>query len=265
MHQPRKRAAFTLIELLVVIAIIAILAAILFPVFARARENARRTSCLSNLKQIGLGMMQYTQDYDERYPPNFPQIGTPDGAPDIVDNDTSKPSGVFKITGNAAGSTTDNFQTWMDLIFPYVKSVQLFVCPSSTVAKTTPNYGYSIAFGGYSSYYVNFKGPGPAYTPISLASVTRPAEVINVAEYSSGYSYTMGPWNMNNANTATNVIVTPHLDGGNAIYADGHAKWRSRGTIRANVHDATTSSSTCPTPVDYTYATCSRAWNPFID
>ena len=71
-HTSRKRA-FTLIELLVVIAIIAILAAILFPVFARARENARRASCLSNLKQIGLGVMQYNQDYDGHYPPNFPR------------------------------------------------------------------------------------------------------------------------------------------------------------------------------------------------
>ncbi|RYG63911.1 DUF1559 domain-containing protein, partial [bacterium] len=63
-----RKGAFTLIELLVVIAIIAILAAILFPVFGRARENARRSSCLSNMKQIGLGMMQYTQDYDEKFP-----------------------------------------------------------------------------------------------------------------------------------------------------------------------------------------------------
>jgi prepilin-type N-terminal cleavage/methylation domain-containing protein len=69
--KPKKKFGFTLIELLVVIAIIAILAAILFPVFGRARENARRSSCQSNLKQIGLGAMQYTQDYDEQYLPRW--------------------------------------------------------------------------------------------------------------------------------------------------------------------------------------------------
>src|SRR4028119_122023 len=94
------RAGFTLIELLVVIAIIAILASILFPVFARARENARRSSCQSNLKQIGLGLLQYTQDYDEK----------------IVNGENN----------NETGFTT----RWMDRIQPYVKSDQLFMCPS---------------------------------------------------------------------------------------------------------------------------------------
>src|SRR3954470_18379090 len=93
---PAKTQAFTLIELLVVIAIIAILAAILFPVFGRARENARRSSCQSNLKQIGLGIMQYTQDYDERMPPR---------------------------------RTTNQTESFRTLVFPYIKSTQLFVCP----------------------------------------------------------------------------------------------------------------------------------------
>lgn len=81
MKEKKQSRGFTLIELLVVIAIIAILAAILFPVFARARENARRTSCLSNLKQMGLGMMMYVQDYDETYPYGYytPASETPEG------------------------------------------------------------------------------------------------------------------------------------------------------------------------------------------
>ena len=96
-----KRSAkkgFTLIELLVVIAIIAILAAILFPVFARARENARRASCSSNLKQMGLAVMQYTQDYDELMPFYYNRAGI----------------------------------WWMDAVNPYAKSYQIWKCPSDT-------------------------------------------------------------------------------------------------------------------------------------
>src|SRR5436853_4324942 len=92
----KRKAAFTLIELLVVIAIIAILAAILFPVFSRARENARRASCQSNLKQIGLGIFQYIQDYDEKYPP---AVG-----------------GGVAASGNYG---------WADEIQPYLKSTQI--------------------------------------------------------------------------------------------------------------------------------------------
>src|SRR3954469_17430376 len=100
LRRPGKRLiirGFTLIELLVVIAIIAILAAILFPVFARARENARRAACQSNLKQIGLGIAQYTQDYDERLP------------------------------GVGGQNTT---YSWRSRIDPYIKSTQIFLCPS---------------------------------------------------------------------------------------------------------------------------------------
>jgi prepilin-type N-terminal cleavage/methylation domain-containing protein len=107
-----QKKGFTLIELLVVIAIISILAAILFPVFGRARENARRSSCQSNLKQIGLGMLQYTQDYDENYPLNG--------------------SNVF---AHASESFGRDQHSWRSLIFPYVKSEQLFVCPSNDDSK----------------------------------------------------------------------------------------------------------------------------------
>ena len=107
-HSSRK-TGFTLIELLVVIAIIAILAAILFPVFARARENARRASCMSNLKQIGLGIMQYTQDYDEHMPAGF-----------LTNTGIPYPDGIART-----------YQSWRVAIFPYVKSVQVFNCPSA--------------------------------------------------------------------------------------------------------------------------------------
>lgn len=103
-----KKRGFTLIELLVVIAIIAILAAILFPVFAKAREKARSTSCLNNLKQYGLAYMQYAQDYDE-WLPGF-------------------------LTGNTTGSRYE----WHKVIMPYVKNTQMLYCPS-TMFQLTPN------------------------------------------------------------------------------------------------------------------------------
>lgn len=106
------RAGFTLIELLVVIAIIAILAAILFPVFARARENARRSSCQSNLKQIGLGIMQYTQDYDEKLPM----------------------SEWVYIGPSVHGDVTTDTVMWIDEVQPYIKSTQIFKCPSDSNA-----------------------------------------------------------------------------------------------------------------------------------
>ncbi len=99
-----RRGAFTLVELLIVISIIAILAAILFPVFSRARESARRASCQSNLKQIGLAAMQYTSDYDDCMPP-----------------------AVF-VPGMNPG--TPNARTYVDLLQPYVANLQIFVCPS---------------------------------------------------------------------------------------------------------------------------------------
>jgi prepilin-type N-terminal cleavage/methylation domain-containing protein len=99
-----RRSAFTLIEILVVVAIIGILAAILFPVFGRARENARRAACQSNLKQIGLGIAQYSQDYDE-----------------------AMPYGYLYYTQVPA---PNDLRMWDDLVQPYLKSYQVLVCPS---------------------------------------------------------------------------------------------------------------------------------------
>src|SRR5688572_26979345 len=119
----RRKKAFTLIELLVVIAIIALLAAILFPVFARARENARRASCQSQLKQIGLGIIQYTQDYDERM-----------------------------VYDQIADGTLVSFK---GAIQPYTKSIQIFDCPSNTSKKVTDNY---TIISNYSANTIYFDG-----------------------------------------------------------------------------------------------------------
>ncbi len=115
------KKGFTLIELLVVIAIIAILASILFPVFARARENARRTTCLSNLKQLGLGMMQYTQDYDEK----FPQPHSTSGSYGNFQYFRPFPPNAVSGTLNPAYDTT-----WAAVLLPYTKSPQIMSCPS---------------------------------------------------------------------------------------------------------------------------------------
>src|SRR3982750_1578182 len=114
----QARSGFTLIELLVLIFIISILASILFPVFARARENARRSSCQSNMKQLGLGILQYTQDYDEKYPAGL-VIGGYDS---------------WKGIG------------WAGQCYPYIKSAQLFKCPSDSTAAVAPAVSVSYAF-----------------------------------------------------------------------------------------------------------------------
>src|SRR5687768_14554366 len=133
-NTPGHSKGFTLIELLVVIAIIAILAAILFPVFSRARESARRASCQSNLKQIGLGFAQYSQDYDERFPAPM----------------WSQSNGYIDGAGAEGRAYSGNWHgypvSWIDMIYPYVKNNQIFVCPSDkTGGQIVINNGPSIA------------------------------------------------------------------------------------------------------------------------
>ena len=205
-HQ-RRQTAFTLIELLVVIAIIAILAAILFPVFARARENARRSSCQSNLKQIGLGMIQYVQDYDERYL-------------------------AQSITGVAA--TNRHFGA---LLQPYLKSKQIFVCPSasgSEISLTTAGGTYptgatalldhvwtadAATQGGdfKGSYAMNGKFSAGSLGPLSIAEVNKPSETVLFFD---------AAWPESDAGLTSFLGgAKRHLEGGNICYADGHVKF----------------------------------------
>lgn len=217
-----KRIGFTLIELLVVIAIIAILAAILFPAFARARENARRTSCISNLKQIGLGFMQYTQDYDEKYP--MPMMGAQGST--VTQTVAGTPGATYSTSD---GLTSGPYISWMDGIYPYVKSTQIFACPSGLAgtpftygAGNVPASGY-----GYSSNIGNYWNGA-----LSMSAVKRPSEVFLAFDMNSIYN-TIGSTHAyfaDVANPANNggvyhQMFQRHFEGTTFTYADGHAKW----------------------------------------
>ena len=207
-------AAFTLIELLVVIAIIALLAAILFPVFAKARENARRASCQSNLKQVAIGVAQYTQDYDESFP--------------LVCTGT-----VSCGSGFATG--------WVDMLQPYMKSTQVFQCPSNPIAPS----GSSTAIG-YSDYGYNEAMGGKFKTPLQvpISTLTQPSITVLVFDETTGSSssFDSGCGMNNNCAAPLNIPTlacfetdsqtTPqggpairHLNGQNFAFADGHVKW----------------------------------------
>jgi len=161
----RRARAFTLIELLVVIAIIALLAAILFPVFARARENARRSSCGSNLRQIAMGVLQYAQDYDERMPPFF-------GVNEYVDS-----------TGNTLEASL-SFGGFRPLVEPYMKSSQVFACPSDSGSALTPTPYYNRSDWNFSSYGFNgfISTPGQGVAGKVLAAIDPVSRVVLVAE-----------------------------------------------------------------------------------
>ncbi len=191
----KKSHGFTLIELLVVIAIIAILAAILFPVFARARENARRASCQSNMKQMGLAFMQYAQDYDEKMVP------------------ANAYGPLLMETGiNSAGGTSGGqyLHLWEQLVFPYVKSVQVYNCPSEgTIAAFTGAYTGSVHYG------YNIYAAGNA-----LASFERVSETMLMCDTNN---YLTGPKTAPIIANQNNPLPR-HLETFNMVYADGHVK-----------------------------------------
>ena len=220
----RPARGFTLIELLVVIAIIAILAAILFPVFARARENARRASCQSNLKQIGLGIMQYTQDYDEKFP-----------------------------LYNWAGSSVPlGHGGWAYNLQPYLKSEQIFQCPSESTGPA------DMGVTGYADYnynlFLGYTGSAPYGSINNIAALTQPALTVVFMDYTAntGYSWTTGVTSNNCSTGCTPALATfpspaaqRHLDGQNFAFADGHVKW-SKGaspTQSAAVYNVNTPST----------------------
>lgn len=216
----KKRSAFTLIELLVVIAIIAILAAILFPVFAKAREKARQTACMSNMKQLGLGVMQYIQDYDEYYP--------------------------MRYGGGCPGDCEYNKQrSWKNMLYPYVKNYGIYKCPSNPTAQQFDQIGNNATdktnayAGGYAmwlpdAFLAGKFGNGAGY-PQSQAGVPAVADSLLILEQSYRYADTgpylgyvepapsndasiqPGPstWNSGHSKNRCNII-----------YMDGHVKYK---------------------------------------
>ncbi len=240
MLQPRNpRRGFTLIELLVVIAIIAILAAILFPVFAKAREKARQITCDSNMKQLGLGILQYAQDNDEK---------------------------LYYLRGNPANNyqvdTTNNatFPGWAGPTYPYVKSTGIYKCPDDPTTQTTDNPPHVPV-----SYFLNKNVVGatlaqfnaPASTVMlaedqgAVCDVTNPNEDYSPVGFAVGAPITQGYSGVNGgtAKYATGIFPgrnfntisggTVHTNGANYLAADGHVKYLQPGRVSSGADAAT--------------------------
>ena len=278
-HAKANRSAFTLIELLVVIAIIAILAAILFPVFAQAREKARSTSCLSNTRQIGTALAMYTQDYDE-----------------VMVTGTSFCNGARIDNPVAPSDPTKPRPMWHGKIYPYLKNFEIFNCPSDPYKKTVPidkfyyiSYGYNY---GYLSI-LSANDPGGCSTlwfaPVSLAGISRPAQQIAVVDNggkdpSVGY-YFMGSgvnppdaqpsdlsfWGAVGAGWGTDgdsycgtkwgqtgCFAARHTEGANAVFADGHAKFQKVDAAAAGTAYSKTKPSITARVTDYS----KYMWDP---
>lgn len=235
-HTRSAVCGFTLIELLVVISIIFLLAAILFPVFGRARENARRAACQSNLKQISVALLLYAQDYDDR----------------LVEARYGNTGNQGFGESTPPGDPVVRYK-WMDAIQPHIKNEQVFNCPSqkfpTTVEDGITYYSYSFRDGThYGSYAINatYFSAGdafqsPAYTGtaagVPLSSLEAAANTVWVTDGNVGYLFywdiTSFPFAQdsnqprrmgNSSDRLAASIIERHLGTTNVLYCDGHVK-----------------------------------------
>ncbi len=216
------RKGFTLIELLVVIAIIAILAAILFPVFAQAREKARAASCLSNTKQIGTALQLYIDDYDETYPCATEWSHSYYGV------------GTYNAWNNGIPGA----------LWPYIKNKGIFCCPSASKSLTDPANQVAVSYlfngiicGLYGTNVDAVNGGGLRFAPQSMANITRPSEIfINAEMKSASYNNYINPYRMENGAVRRNpnigLVIDVHNGGQNHTFCDGHAKFVKNGQVK---------------------------------
>lgn len=252
----KEKAGFTLIELLIVIAIITLLAAMLFPVFARVREGGRRAACQSNLKQLGMAMAQYMEDNDEFYPPGIWGQGSSALSGYTVQTDPAMPGANYLVSANGAAGNADNadngyWVTWMDILFPYVKSLALYQCPSAyTTNPASPSYGYSGVVNGRYRGYCTTDSSFVATGPVRAAEIKRSSEVVMLLDYHTVYSHYANPSDFEMWATS-NPRVFSHYngDGTQVCFADGHVKYVRRRDTKYYLNG------------DW----CNRSWNPWLD
>jgi prepilin-type N-terminal cleavage/methylation domain-containing protein/prepilin-type processing-associated H-X9-DG protein len=229
MRTLRRRSAFTLIELLVVIAIIAILAAILFPVFATARAKARQISDLSNVKQLALGWLIYAQDYDE--------MVLPSGLQTALTSGVRVPYWYAAIRSGTAFGSAPDLGEQHGLLWPYLKNASILGDPAASGMPSSTlwgkvHYGYNVCYlGGYGTF-AHPGGPLPGWTrePAALAAVEAPAETLVFANNALWNTVerraTLHPWAWPPSSRAgaTPTVHARHQQKANVAFADGHAK-----------------------------------------